>query len=129
MDRKFRQDLFFCLRVLHLCIPPLRERGADIELLAEHFLKELSANQRSKSRGFNHNALNIIQQHDWPGNVRELYNCIKNALVISENRLLSVEDQGLKNAQKNACCQRWKNIVRKRIVRLSSPACDIQITI
>ena len=99
----FREDLYYRLRVLHLTAPPLRERGNDAELLAWYFFHKFSAEHKHKSRGFSINALNVIRHYQWPGNVRELSNCIMQAIVMSENRLLSVADLGLerRSAERN----------------------------
>ena len=99
----FREDLYYRLKVLHLTAPPLRERDNDAELLAWYFFHKFSADHKHKSRGFSLNALNVIRHYQWPGNVRELSNCIMQAIVMSENRLLSVADLGLerRSAERN----------------------------
>lgn len=97
---KFREDLYYRIRVLHLETPPLRTRGTDIELLAWFFFREFSRNVRRKPRGFNAEALYLLQQHDWPGNIRELMNCIRHAVIMSENRLLTPADLNLDKRHK-----------------------------
>jgi DNA-binding NtrC family response regulator len=94
-EGKFREDLYYRLRVLHLRTPPLRERESDIELLTWYFFEEFSKNLRSKPKGFSTDALYLLKQHDWPGNVRELMNCIRHAVIMSENHLLTPADLGL----------------------------------
>jgi DNA-binding NtrC family response regulator len=94
-EGKFREDLYYRLRVLHLRTPPLRERESDIELLTWYFFEEFSKNLRNKPKGFSTDALYLLQQHDWPGNVRELMNCIRHAVIMSENHLLTPSDLGL----------------------------------
>ncbi len=93
--KDFREDLFYRLQVLQITTPPLRERGKDIESLACHFFKKFSANNAYQAKGFQIESLNLLNSHDWPGNVRELINCIRSAVVTSENTLLSPEDLGL----------------------------------
>ncbi|MDD5580286.1 MAG: sigma 54-interacting transcriptional regulator [Methylobacter sp.] len=88
----FREDLYYRLRVLQIKTPPLRVRENDIELLACYFFNKFSANRAYKAKGFHSDSLYLLKNHDWPGNVRELINCIRQALVISENRLLSPND-------------------------------------
>lgn len=95
---KFREDLFYRLNVLHLELPPLRERGNDIILLAEAvFQKYAPASKNSQIRGFSKEALRVMRTYDWPGNVRELINRVQRAMVMSENRLLSPVDLGLED--------------------------------
>ena len=93
--KDFREDLFYRLQVLQITTPPLRERGKDIESLACHFFKKFSANNTYQAKGFQIESLNLLNSHDWPGNVRELINCIRSAVVTSENSLLSPEDLGI----------------------------------
>lgn len=92
---KFREDLYYRIRVLHLKTPPLRERENDIELLAWYFLNEFSKNAKHKPKGFSAEALYLLQHCDWPGNIRELMNCIRHAVIMSENRLLTPADLDL----------------------------------
>lgn len=99
-EGKFRQDLYYRLRVLQLKVPPLRARESDIELLAWHFFNKFSANRRYKSKGFSVDALHILRNYDWPGNVRELMNYISHAVVMSDNRLLTPADLGLERRYK-----------------------------
>ncbi len=93
--REFREDLYYRLRVLQIKTPPLRERGNDIELLAYYFFNNFSADRNYKAKGFHADSLFLLKNHQWPGNVRELMNCIRHALVTSENRLLTPDDLGL----------------------------------
>ncbi|MFZ2170515.1 MAG: sigma-54 dependent transcriptional regulator [Methylococcaceae bacterium] len=92
---KFREDLYYRLRVLRIITPPLRERENDIELLAHYFFDKFSANRVYKAKGFHVDSLYLLKNYDWPGNVRELMNCIHHAIVVSENRLLTPGDLGL----------------------------------
>jgi len=97
---KFREDLYYRLRVLQLKIPSLRERDGDIELLAWYFFNKFSEQSKRKPKGFSVDALYLLMQYDWPGNVRELMNCINHAVVMSENRLLTPADMGLEKRRK-----------------------------
>jgi DNA-binding NtrC family response regulator len=99
-EGKFREDLYYRLKVLHLKTPPLRERETDIELLTWYFFEEFSRNLRRKPKGFSAEALYLLQQHDWPGNIRELMNCIRHAVIMSENHLLTPSDLGLEKRNK-----------------------------
>ncbi|HEY6389730.1 MAG TPA: sigma-54 dependent transcriptional regulator, partial [Bryobacteraceae bacterium] len=85
--KQFRQDLYFRLNVLRLDLPPLRERPADIPLLAEHFLAlHCAAGER---RTFTPAALQQMRAYSWPGNVRELLNAVQRAIVFSRTRLIN----------------------------------------
>jgi DNA-binding NtrC family response regulator len=79
---RFRADLLYRLRVLHVRIPPLRERAADAVLLAEHFVQRLSARFQKPALPFSRAALAAIQSYSWPGNVRELENVVCQAFLL-----------------------------------------------
>ncbi len=83
-DGKLREDLFYRLNVFPIVIPPLRERGRDVELLAEHFLDLLNQSEAS-SKTLSPGAREALRRHSWPGNVRELKNAIQRAFILSEN--------------------------------------------
>ena len=83
---QLREDLLYRLAVFPVALPPLRERGEDVELLAEHFLKELNAQGRTQKR-LSALARMMLKQHTWPGNVRELKNCIERAYILGDTVL------------------------------------------
>ncbi len=88
----FREDLYFRLNVLELFIPPLRDRPEDIQLLAEHYLKQ-SARLNDKSvRGIIPEALQRMQNYPWPGNVRELINAIERAVIMAHETEIRTAD-------------------------------------
>jgi two-component system NtrC family response regulator len=87
-DGAFREDLFYRLAVIQINLPPLRERGDDILLLANFFLSRFSAGLRKKVRGFSAESLKLIQSYEWPGNVRELENKIQRAVIMSDSSFL-----------------------------------------
>jgi DNA-binding NtrC family response regulator len=91
-QRAFRQDLFFRLTVVRLTIPPLRERGEDLLLLANQILDDLRASFARRLEGFSEEAVEVLRRYPWPGNVRELRNVIEHALVLGEGRRISLED-------------------------------------
>jgi len=78
----FREDLFHRLNVVQFRIPPLRERGEDVLLLAEHFLRQFNAALNRNVRGLSRAARQKLLLHKWPGNVRELRNVIERALIL-----------------------------------------------
>jgi len=86
----FREDLYFRLAVLSLRLPPLRERRADIPLLAEHFLKKYGPELKKELKGLSTKALDALLSYSWPGNVRELENVIYEAMVYTEGEVLDV---------------------------------------
>lgn len=95
----FRDDLYYRLRVLHITIPPLRERGDDIELLCRYFLQRDNVGRHNRARGLSAAALRVVNEYDWKGNVRELANTIKHAQIMSDKRLITPEDLELERRQ------------------------------
>jgi transcriptional regulator with GAF, ATPase, and Fis domain len=83
MSGRFREDLFYRLNVVPLMVPPLRERGDDIVLLAEHFLQLFSRKYQKKGLGLSKKVQNLIRDYHWPGNVRELRNVMERAVILS----------------------------------------------
>ncbi len=91
-EGRFRSDLFHRLCVLTLSIPPLRERGEDILLLANAVLAEHGHEAHRRIRGFSPCATQAMMQYGWPGNVRELINRVRRAIVMTDNRKITAED-------------------------------------
>lgn len=91
----FREDLYYRLNVLPIEVPPLRERKADLPLLAEHFFRAYASEKGAHVKGFSSKAIRAMEQHDWPGNVRELINCIRRAMVLADGRLITPADLNL----------------------------------
>src|SRR5271170_4587737 len=85
-DDHFREDLFHRLNVVQFHLPPLRERGDDVLLLTEHFLKLFRATMNKNTSGFAHATRQKLLLHRWPGNVRELRNVIERALILETTR-------------------------------------------
>jgi DNA-binding NtrC family response regulator len=83
---QFREDLFHRLNVVQFHLPPLRERGEDVLLLAEHFLKQFRAKMNKNVNGLAHAARQKLLSHRWPGNVRELRNVVERALILETTR-------------------------------------------
>jgi two-component system NtrC family response regulator len=88
----FREDLYYRLNVIRINLPPLREREADIILLAKTFLERYSQENRKKIKSFSGKAIDAIQGYAWPGNVRELENRIKRAVIMSDDKKISLKD-------------------------------------
>jgi DNA-binding NtrC family response regulator len=89
---KFREDLYYRLNVLCIAMPPLRERGDDIQLLATYFLRKFSTELKLPKLGFHDSALEKMQRYRWPGNVRELISTIRRAVVMAEGRWIMASD-------------------------------------
>jgi len=81
-EGRFRKDLYFRLQVVQIDVPPLRERVADVSLLAEYFLKKIVRETGRKRTGFTSAAIRKMSSHSWPGNVRELRNVVERAVVL-----------------------------------------------
>jgi two-component system response regulator GlrR len=92
---RFRQDLFFRLRVLHVTLPPLRERRQDICALALHFAREFAHANRRPTLGFARHAMQRLLAYDWPGNVRELRHVIERATLLATSSAIQAEDLDL----------------------------------
>lgn len=93
-DGRFREDLYYRIGVITIELPPLRERGDDIELLANIFLRKFGQEFGQKVRGFSSKALIELKEYDWPGNVRELENKVKRAVVMADSPIVSAGDLG-----------------------------------
>ena len=91
-EKQFREDLFYRLNSFPISIPPIRQRRADILVLAEYFLEEFNKKLQRNVKGFTKKALKLIYEYDWPGNVREMENTIERCLIISEKNQLDVDD-------------------------------------
>ncbi len=91
-EGRFRQDLFYRINVINLELPPLRERLADIPLLAQHFLAEVCQEAGRPMRGFSPEALSALQRYQWPGNVRELQNVIERAVLLGKSEVIHTDD-------------------------------------
>jgi DNA-binding NtrC family response regulator len=93
--KRFREDLFYRLNVLALHLPPLRERGQDIDLMATYFLRKFAGDLGRLVTGFSDEAWSVIRTHRWPGNVRELISCLRRAVVMAERPLITPQDMGV----------------------------------
>jgi two-component system response regulator HydG len=91
-DGRFREDLLFRLDVLRVEVPPLRARGSDVLLLAQHFVRECAVRAGKGVIGLSHGAAEKLLQYGWPGNVRELANCIERAVALTDHEQILVED-------------------------------------
>jgi transcriptional regulator with GAF, ATPase, and Fis domain len=92
---EFREDLYYRLNVVNLWLPPLRERGDDVFIIAKALLSKYAEELNSPVRGFSPQTLTSIRKYAWPGNIRQLENRIKKALVLCDRTLLGPEDLDL----------------------------------
>jgi two-component system response regulator HydG len=88
----FRQDLFFRINTINIEMPPLRNRGGDILILAEHFIEKYAAKMNKTIEGISNEAASLLVSYDWPGNVRELQNVIERAIVLSMDNFIDIDD-------------------------------------
>ena len=88
----YREDFYYRINVIHIHVPPLRDRKEDIPLLVEHFLQKYSQETAKRVDRVSSPTMNLIKGYDWPGNVRELENAIERAVVLSSSRTLTTED-------------------------------------
>ena len=91
-EGRFREDLYYRLRVLPVTMPPLRERRGDAPLLARYYLDRFNREFRRSVRGFSDAALSTIDRHGWPGNVRELRNVVERAVLLAETEIIEAAD-------------------------------------
>ena len=89
---KLREDLYYRLNVLTIHLPPLRERGGDVEVLATYFLREIAREFHCEIRGFARSAMEALLAHQWPGNVRELIATLRRAVVLANGPLIEISD-------------------------------------
>lgn len=115
---RFRRDLYFRLDVLHLHLPPLRARGADVELLARRFLAEFRRQHLVTARGFDAGARRALRDYPWPGNVRELLNRVRRAAVIARQPLITAADLqlGVEAGESDECLDKARTQAEREAV-------------
>ncbi|MER2491716.1 PEP-CTERM-box response regulator transcription factor [Catenovulum sediminis] len=94
-DETFREDLFYRVSELIINIPPLRERGNDVLLLAKSFLDSYNEQYNKSLKGFSDEAKQALLSHQWPGNIRELQNKLKSAVVMADTPFITPDDLGI----------------------------------
>ncbi len=107
--RQFRKDLFYRLNIIQIEMPPLRDRGGDIPLLANFYLNKFKAETGKTIRGFTDEAIKALQKYQWPGNVRELEHKVERAVIMSDHPWLSAEDLSIKTGGTDASA-RYKTL-------------------
>ncbi len=111
-EGRFREDLYYRLKVLSIKLPPLREREDDIVLMAKYFLEKFKREQGRDIEGFTDDAMELIKNYAWPGNVRELINVIKKAVVMTDKRFIDSGDLDINSSFVS------KNVSGKRLFDL-----------
>ena len=89
---QFREDLFYRINVVTIPVPPLRDRTADILVLAQHFIRKSAARNEKNVLGISEHAAKYLLDYDWPGNVRELENCMERAVALCRLDEITIED-------------------------------------
>jgi two-component system response regulator AtoC len=87
----FREDLYFRLNVIHIKLPPLRQRREDLPALIQHFIQHQNKRLGTQLRGVSEAAMQMMLQYSWPGNIRELQNCIERGMVLSAGPLIDID--------------------------------------
>jgi two-component system, NtrC family, response regulator len=114
---RFREDLYFRLSVVTISLPPLRERGEDIGILANIFLRRACAQYRRKLH-FGSDALSALLTYPWPGNIRELENTVQRATIMARGRSIAVADLGIPSAEagERLSLREARNRVERQVV-------------
>lgn len=94
-QQTFREDLFYRVSEITLNIPPLRQRGNDIVIIAKSLLHKFNLEFNSNIQGFTEDAISALLSHHWPGNIRELQNKLKSAVIMADGKYINAEDLGL----------------------------------
>jgi len=134
---KFREDLFYRLQVFDIPLPPLRQRIADVPLLAEQFLEELSLVTGRPPARLADGARDALLAHNWPGNVRELRNVLERAAILSEEGVIARHDLSLQVQTASVTvpnnlaaleCQTIENVLRQTEWNKSKAAKELGLT-
>ena len=94
-DGSFRQDLLYRLAIMSIQLPPLRERGADVVLLVNHFIARFARKYRRPVPSVDPQSLSRVLAHDWPGNIRELENVVHRELLLTEGDVMRLDLDGI----------------------------------
>jgi two-component system NtrC family response regulator len=136
----FREDLYYRLAVVVFNLPPLRDRGSDIGLLAHEFLRRNASATGKEGLTFSKDAVKALNAHRWPGNVRELENRVKRAVIMADGKRLTAQDLelesesigsaslSLKDARENAERDVVRRALRKHSGKIAPAAADLGIS-
>jgi len=114
---QFRQDLFFRLNILNVKLPPLRERGNDIQILANHFVDKYRIQYDQPDKYLDPDSLILLEKHSWPGNVRELENYLHREFIMSDNNCIKLKmgNEQKKERRKNSSDRRMQSLLHKKL--------------
>jgi DNA-binding NtrC family response regulator len=112
---RFREDLYYRLNVIHLTVPPLRERREDIDELVGHFIAHFTRNNGTPVRAISPDAIKVLAEYSWPGNVRELENVIERLVVTGRSEVIQPDDLPLDIRMHNAIGARPKRERRRTV--------------
>ncbi|MEJ2025465.1 MAG: sigma-54 dependent transcriptional regulator, partial [Deltaproteobacteria bacterium] len=115
VEKRFREDLYFRLNVIHIPMPPLRKREGDLPLLALHFLKKYSLEFEKDIRKISAYAMDILKEYPFPGNVRELENIIERSVALETSNIVLPESLTLSNLQKERRNRRTTDLTSEGI--------------
>jgi len=122
----FREDLYYRLNVFRVHLPPLRERGEDVFLLAEHFVCKLGGRMGKGEVGLSRDAREALLAHPWPGNIRELQNAIERALIMSDGGLITAAQLGVHPRAERAATSSHPGEVPSGPTITESPLAEIE---
>jgi DNA-binding NtrC family response regulator len=140
LDGTFRQDLLFRINTIQIDLPPLRERGNDIDLMAHHFLGRYAKKYNRAPLEFTKEAISAMRDYSWPGNIRELEHSIEKATILAEGNEVRPDDLHLKNAPSQQAAHHERasyedyerEIIKKALIRnggnLTSAAKELGIS-
>jgi two-component system NtrC family response regulator len=137
---KFREDLYFRLAVVVIKLPPLRDRGEDVDLVAREFLQQFAAQCDKGNLAFAPDALRALKRHSWPGNIRELQNRVKRAVIMADSKRVTASDlelsdhaelspvATLKEARESVERELVEQALKKHSGRVSSAAAELGVS-
>lgn len=117
---QFRQDLLYRINTIEIRIPPLRERGNDLFLLADFFLQRYRKKNKKELRGISREARKMLQLYRWPGNVRELEHAIERAVILSTGTMLTPDDFMLRSPRSSNTVSEKDKYNLERMERMQS---------
>jgi len=109
-EGRFREDLYYRLKVVTLRIPALRERRADVPLLVEHYLQQICTEHGKEPKAVTNEAMEVLQAYEWPGNVRQLRNLVETMVVFNQGKVIGVDDLPVEVRQASGVARREQPI-------------------
>ena len=125
-DGSFREDLYYRLNVVSIELPPLRERGDDILLLAKHFIERYNRQYNRRVKGFSPQAEELLLAYSWPGNVRELKNMIERAILLSDRNIITPDDIPMIKAKVKKATEVEEAKITINVLRKGTPLYEIE---